>query len=135
MATDIPVTKNVTYTNGKSSTVTFEWAITGLRTKQEGMLADAVIQTFWTLTGTDTDGAQGIFTGATPFTTVNNAPDYQFVPFAELSETTVLGWIQDQVVGEYANHIMEQIMGRLEGQNSTVVEHMGTFPWTPKNTD
>jgi hypothetical protein len=127
MATDIPVIKNITYSNGNTSTITYTWKITGLRTKKEGDYNDAVVQTFWTVTGTDTFGNESAFIGATPLTTVNIPPDYQFIPFSNLDETTVLGWVKDQVVGEYANHIMGQIFQRLDGQANTVVDQ--PLPW------
>jgi hypothetical protein len=130
MATDIPVTKSVTYSNGSSSTVTYTWKVTGLRTKKEGEFSDSVIHTHWTLTGTD-GGMTGVFAGATPFSITDAPEGYNFVPFSQLTEETVLGWIQDQVVGSYANHIMEQIFQKLDGQTNTIVDQ--PLPWVPQD--
>ena len=130
MATDIPLTKTVIYSNNTTGQVTYTWQITGLRTKNEGSYDNAVIHSHWAVTGTDGDHT-GVFNGATPFTTAAAPDGYQFVPFSELTEETVLGWVQDQVVGSYADHVMEQIFQKLESQTNVVVDQ--PLPWAPQD--
>ena len=130
MATDIPLTKTVVYSNDTTGLVTYTWQITGLKTKKEGVYDDTVIHTHWTVTGTDGEKT-GVFNGATPLSTSNAPEGYQFVPFSQLTEETVLGWIQDQVVGSYADHIMEQIFQKLESQTNVIVDQ--TLPWAAQD--
>ena len=63
--------------------ITYTWAVTGLKKKTEGSNTDAVVQTYWTKTGTDDNDNVGVFSGATPFTSADADP---FVAFADLTE-------------------------------------------------
>ena len=94
--------------------VTYEWTVTGLRTKTEGENLNAVIQTHWKCVGTDEHGHTATFIGATPFTSSGVAPE-EFVPFEELTEDIVLGWIQTHVNNDpmYKAHIEERIQKQL----------------------
>ena len=76
--TDIANTSPEVYT----SPFTYEYKITGLKVKDEGANANAVVQTYWTLTGTDNENNSGTFTGATPFTSTTMPEGDVFVPLA-----------------------------------------------------
>lgn len=106
--------------------LTYTWKVTGLKTKDEGPNARAVVQTYWEKTGTDSNGSVGKFSGATPFTSAN-VPSELFVPFNELTEEIVLGWIQSVVVGSYEQHVNEQIQKQIDAAANPVVE--ATLPW------
>ena len=111
--------------------LTLSWEVTGVKTKNETntdgeTLNDAVVQTYWKCTGTDADGNEGTFSGATPFTAAN-VPEGSFVAFADLTEATVLGWIQAVVVGGYMDHVQEQIQKQID--DATVQEP--ALPWAP----
>lgn len=108
--------------------ITYTWKVTSVKTKTEGQNQDAVVQTYWTKTGTDEDGHEGTFSGATPFTSVD-VPSGQFVPFAELTEATVLGWIQAVVVGGYEEHVNAQIQKQIDEKHNPIVE--AALPWAP----
>lgn len=105
-------------------TITYTWAVTSVKTKTEGDNVDAVVQTYWTKTGTDEDGNTGVFSGATPFTSVN-VPDGEFVAFEDLTEATILGWIQAVVVDEYENHVNQQIQKQIDQRAITEKD----LPW------
>ena len=110
--------------------MTYKWEITSLKTQNQtnadgDALASAVVQTYWKKTGTDSDGNTGSFSGATPFTAVNT-PSGSFVAFADLTESTVLGWIQAVVVGGYEQHVNGQIQSQIDEQ--TVQE--SDMPWS-----
>ncbi len=47
--------------------IEYTWAVTPLKQKPKGENENAVVQTYWTKTGTDEDGNEGSFSGATPF--------------------------------------------------------------------
>lgn len=109
--------------------LTLSWEVTGVKTKNEtntdgDTLTDAVVQTFWKCTGVDADGNEGSFAGATPFSAAN-VPAGSFVPFADLTEATVLGWIQNVVVGGYLEHVKGQIQKQID--NATIQEP--ALPW------
>ena len=111
--------------------LTLSWEVTGVKTKNEtntdgDTLNDAVVQTYWQVTGTDADGNEGTFSGATPFSAAN-VPAGSFVAFADLTEATVLGWIQNVVVGGYMDHIQEQIQKQID--SATIQEP--ALPWAP----
>lgn len=115
--------------------LTYRWEVTGLQvrnqTNSEGAeLADAVVQTYWMQYGTDDDGNEGQFSGATPFTAVD-VPAGEFTAFADLTEATVLGWIQNHVVENpgYQDHIDEQIIKGIE--RVTLVQSDKAMPWAP----
>jgi len=102
-----------------SSDYTWAWEVTSLKKKDEvnsegATLEGAVVQTFWKVTGTK-DGQSGEFSGATPFTAVN-VPAGSFAAFDDLTEDTVLGWIQNIVNGDqgYANHISERVAAQID---------------------
>lgn len=107
--------------------ITYTWKVTEVNTRNENDFENAIVQTRWEKIGTDEDGNTGTFSGATPFTTEGMDPD-NFVPFNELTEETVLGWIQGIVVGSYEEHVNGRI---LEGINSTKnpINTSVTLPW------
>jgi hypothetical protein len=114
-----------------STDYTWVWEVTSLKKKDqvnsEGVtLSGAVIQTFWKLTGTDSNGETGEFSGATPFTAVN-VPAGSFAAFETLTEATVLGWIQDVVNGDqgYADHISERVGAQID----EATEEEAAMPW------
>ena len=104
--------------------ITYTWKVTSVKVKDEGDNTDAIVQTFWTKTGTDDNGEQGTFSGATPFTSVD-VPEGDFVDFADLTEEIILGWIQAVVVDEYENHVNQQIQKQIDQR--AIVEK--DLPW------
>jgi hypothetical protein len=112
--------------------ITYTWKVTGVKVKDEDGNQSAVVQTYWTKTGTDEAGNTGTFSGATPFTTLNMPAGTQFIPFNQLTEAVVLGWIQAVVVGGYEQHVNEQIMKQIADKITPVTEP--TLPWAPVPT-
>ena len=110
--------------------ITYTWKITGLRTKN---VSDdkqaAVVQTYWKKIGTDADGNEGTFSGATPFTVDPTDESGPFIPFEDLTEEDVLDWIKTVVVGGYADHVNGQIAKQIEEKISPVVDNR--LPWAP----
>jgi hypothetical protein len=96
--------------------MTYTWKITGVKTIDTGDVTDAVVQTYWEKTGTDENGNQGTFSGATPFLQSSINPE-NFVPYTQLTEEIVLGWIQAVVVGSYQEHVNEQIQKQIDARN------------------
>ena len=113
--------------------LTYTWAVTSLKKTSDPAAGvdNVVVQTTWTCTGTDEDGDSGTFNGATPFplSTVDPAT---FIPYEDLTEADVIGWIQAVVVGQYKEHVDAQIMKQIALIKDPVVDvPNGDFPWDP----
>ena len=111
--------------------ITYTWKVTSIKTKNEGPHQSVVVQVYWTKTGTDEHGHTGTFAGATPFTAVD-VPAEQFIPFENLTEEMVLGWIQSVVVGGYEEHVNSQIQKQIEENHKPVSEQ--ALPWAALST-
>lgn len=118
-----------------STDYTYVWEVTSLRKRDQqnsegATLSGAVVQTYWKVTGTDGSGNTGEFSGATPFD-ASNVPAGSFVAFEDLTENTVLGWIQAVVNADqgYADHISERIAHQID---EAQVED-ATMPWAPED--
>lgn len=109
--------------------LTYTWKLTAIRKADTPDLSGVVIGTRWECTGTDESGKFGTFSGATPFN-LNEVNGENFVPFEELTEALVLGWVQDVVVDGYKDHIDSQILKQIAHKKSAVVELTGDqLPW------
>lgn len=105
--------------------MTHTWKITKIKTVDTENVTDAVVQTYWQKIGTDENGNEGIFTGATPFLQSSINPE-TFVPYAQLTEQTIIGWIQNVVVGSYAEYVNDQIQKQIDAKSIKTPE----LPWT-----
>lgn len=107
----------------------YTWKITGLKVQNiSENKPNAIVQTYWEKIGTDENGNEGKFSGATPFTpdpTDNSGP---FIPFDELTEETVLDWIKTVVIDDYEKHVNEQIQKQIENQYNQTVDK--ELPWS-----
>ena len=111
--------------------ITYTWEITSLKTKNETLgdvvvLPNAVCQTYWKKIGTDDNGNEGTFSGATPFSAANLTEE-NFKQFDTLTEEIVLGWIQAIVVGGYEEHVNGQIQKQIDEKVTPIVE--SAMPW------
>jgi hypothetical protein len=109
--------------------LTYTWAITSLKKTTDGSVDNFVVQSTWTCTGTDEDGDSGTFNGATPFP-LDSLDPTTFIPYEDLTEADVLGWIEAVVVGSYKEHVDAQINKQIALIKDPVVEvPNGDFPW------
>lgn len=106
--------------------ITYTWKITGLKTQNKDDANNVVVQTYWEKIGTDENGNEGKFSGATPFSpkTIDSS---SFVSFENLTEDTVLGWIKNIVIGSYEDHVNEQIQKQIDHAKAPIEEP--TLPW------
>ena len=95
--------------------ITYTWKMKEIKvmdeTNSEGkVLKDAVVRTMWRKIGTDDDGVEGDFMGATPLTAAN-VPEGDFKALNTLTEEQVLEWIKAIVEADptYVAHIDEMI--------------------------
>jgi len=110
----------------------YTWQLTSLKRKDTSELNNIVVQTYWKKTGTDENGNEGTFSGATPFD-LSSADPTSFTSYEDLTEEAVLGWIQSVVVGDYERHVNEKIAEQIEAIVSPVVSVTGGFPWQPED--
>lgn len=106
----------------------YTWKITSLKRKDSSNLNNIIVQTYWKKIGTDENGNTGEFSGATPFD-ISTVDSENFVPYEQLTEEIVLGWIQSIVVGDYERHVNEQIAKQIEEKVSPVTD-VTSFPWS-----
>lgn len=109
----------------------YTWKLTSLKRKNFQDLNNVVVQTYWQKIGTDEDGNEGIFVGATPFS-LGTVDSENFVQYEDLTEEIVLGWIQAAVVDIYETHVNEQIAKQINEKKSPTIEVTGGFPWQPE---
>lgn len=114
--------------------LTYEWKLTGLKKRDTADLTDLVIGTRWELKGTNEDGVFGTFSGATPLD-IPDADEPGYIAYADLTETQVLGWIQDIVSGSsatnYMDHINEQIEKQIDEKEYAQLEvQSNDLPWS-----
>ena len=115
--------------------LTYEYKVTGLKVRNETIantaVENAVVQTYWTLTGTDENGNVGTFSGATPFTADPTDSSGPFIPFDQLTEQDVIAWISGVVETNpgYKEHINAQIEKQINEKISPITEP--ALPWAP----
>jgi hypothetical protein len=108
----------------------YTWKLTKLKRCSINTIENAIVQTYWELTGTDEDGNTGTFSGATPFD-INTIDSENFTPYEELTEELILGWIQAVVVGAYKERVEKSIADQIQLKKSTIVEDdEKSFPWS-----
>lgn len=108
--------------------LTYTWKIEKLTKTTQDSVDDVIIHVRWVLTGTNTDGLEGSFHGATPLTFDSSAEG--FIPYASLTKEDVVGWLEGIVVGSYWDHVTEQIQKQIDKQTSVEVEvEEADLPW------
>jgi hypothetical protein len=85
--------------------ITYTWKISSLEKASVGGTSDVVLQTYWQLTAEAQDGTGVVFDGATPLEYNPNSEN--FLPFSELTEETVIGWIKKQLIRDDAMEDLE----------------------------
>ena len=115
--------------------LTYEWKLIGLKKQDSDNVNEAIVGTNWKITATDEDGNVGTFTGATPFN-INTINTGSFVPYNELTEEIVLGWVRNHVSGSgptnYMAHINQQIQKEITANKWVKVEvDEANLPWSP----
>lgn len=115
--------------------LTYDWKLIGLKKQNSENVDEAIVGTNWKITATDEDGYVGTFTGATPFSisTINTG---SFVPYHELTEDIVLGWVKNHVSGSgstnYMAHINEMIRKEITATKFVSLQvDEANLPWSP----
>lgn len=85
----------------------YTWRVVGLVKKNEPDHPNTVVNVRWQKVGTDDDGNVGYFEGATPFVLDPSANN--FIAYEDLTEETLLSWVQPVVIGDYEEHVNDRI--------------------------
>jgi hypothetical protein len=115
--------------------ITYTWKLTGLKKQDTADFNDLVVGTRWTVTGTDEDGNEGAFQGATPLD-IPDSDEEGYIPYAELTEEVVLVWIKEHVSGSnpatnYWDHINGRILKAIDETKWVRTEVMeNDLPWS-----
>jgi uncharacterized UPF0160 family protein len=107
----------------------YTWKITGIKTKNNENLTNIIVQTYWKKIGTDENENSVVFDGATPFDLSTVDPD-NFISYENLTEEMVISWIQSVVIGEYEEHVNEQINKQIQEKVNPIIEVSQEFPWS-----
>ena len=114
----------------RDRSLTYTWKIERIGKKTTSTIEDAIVQTHWIVTGTNSDGVSGTFTGATPFK-LSTVDPTNFVSYENLTEETVLEWIKNVVNSDpsYKNHIDSKILEEIEDTKEPTTVVTSGFPW------
>ena len=113
--------------------ITYRWEVTGIKTTTLNNTPNVVVQTYWKKIGTDENGNEGTFSGATPFSAATMPAGTTFIPFEQLTEEDVLTWVKAVVVDNYEEHVNEQILKQINDAKNPVVDAI--LPWVMDATE
>lgn len=106
----------------------YSWKLKSLKRKDSNNIKNIIVQTYWEKIGTDENGNQGSFHGATPFD-LSTVDLNNFIKYEDLTEEIILGWVQSVVTGDYENHVNEQISKQIEEKINPSTDVKEGFPW------
>ena len=105
---------------------TYNWTITNLYTKTVDGLQDYVVTAMYNVTGVD-----GEFSSSLDNTASFQVKEGQeFIPYSELTQDIVLGWIKEDLGENGILSITACIDGQIESQKNPPVSAQNTpLPW------
>lgn len=105
---------------------TFTWAVTALYTETVATEQNYVVIANYTVVGVDgTYNAE--LSNIARFSTASVSP---FIPYEDLTEAIVIGWIQDELGPDGVSNIEACIQGQINSQiNPPVVPRNTPLPW------
>ena len=117
-----------------ANTINYVWTINSLYTVQAPQ-PDYVVNCIWTLTGTDSSTPPNVASigGNTVFNVKESDPN--FVPYAQLTEATVIGWVQASLGADGIANYEANINGQIESIINPPVSPANTpLPWNAAPT-
>jgi len=104
---------------------TFTWSIDRINTIQEPH-PNYVTEVAWTLEGNDT-----VYVSSMGARTVLNQVESTFIPYNELTEAVVIGWLQDTLGAQGIADAEATIQARIDKMNNppAVVPVDTALPW------
>ena len=106
---------------------TYTWAVTALYTETVATEQDYVVIANYTVVGVD-DTYSAELSNIARFSTASVTP---FVPYQDLTEAIVIGWIQDELGVDGVSNLEACIQGQIDSQiNPPVVPVNTPLPWS-----
>jgi hypothetical protein len=94
--------------------ITYTWSINQLTAYPTyESQTDVVFKVTWSYRGVDANGVGSTRGGTTEVTYVAGAP---FTPYADLTESQVLGWVQETITPEKQAQMEAEIVGDIDWQ-------------------
>ena len=105
---------------------TFTWAVTALYTETIAGEQDYVVIANYEVVGVDSTYSASL-SNIARFNTESVSP---FVPYEDLTETIVIGWIQSELGVDGVNNLEACIQGQIDSQiNPPVTPQSQPLPW------
>lgn len=105
---------------------TYTWAVTALYTETIGTEQDYVVIANYEVIGVDGEYSTSL-SNIARFSTESVSP---FIPYAELTNDIVIGWIQDELGVDGVSNLEACIQGQIDAQiNPPVVPVNTPLPW------
>ena len=106
--------------------ITYTWSVNSLYTVQQPD-PDYVVNILWTLTGTDGEHTASI-DGNTQLAVEQEKEG--FIPYDQLTESIVLGWVQESLGEQGVTNFEANVNGQIESQINPPVSPQNTpLPW------
>lgn len=106
--------------------ITFNWTIENLYTQTIENKENYVVNALYKVTATD-DTETSVSEGFFRFDTSSSST---FIPYAELTEATVIGWIKDSLGQDGVNSIEVALQAQIEAKkNPPVSPTITPLPW------
>ena len=110
---------------------TFTWAVTALYTETVGTEQDYVVIANYLVLGVDGTYSASL-SNIARFSTESMSP---FIPYEDLTEEIVIGWIQTDLGVDGVNNLYACIQGQIDSQiNPPVVPVNTPLPWATPAT-
>ncbi len=97
--------------NERIMSITYNYKINTKKKINENGFENALVQVYWALVGTNESGQTGSVYGTSTFST--NELTGNFIPFDEVTDETIVSWIQNRVTEEQDSYMKTNIQQQL----------------------
>jgi hypothetical protein len=89
--------------------INYNYSINTVKKINENGFENAVVQVYWALVGTNESGQTSRVYGTSTFSTNELNSNEDFIPFDQVSDETIVSWIQNSVSEEQDTHMKNLI--------------------------
>jgi len=93
--------------------INYNYSINTVKKINENGFENAVVQVYWALVGTNESGQISRVYGTSTFSTNELNSNEDFIPFDQVSDETIVSWIQNSVSEEQDTHMKNLIQQEL----------------------
>jgi hypothetical protein len=84
--------------------ITYTWKVDTIKAINDRTFNNAIVQVYWTKTGTTEDNKTGVFKSCTSFST-NDIVSEKFIDIKDVSEEMIIDWIKSSLSEDANNYI------------------------------